>query len=195
MNRTPRIAVCALLAGFIAAEGARADDLFHPGVWAALASDRPAERVGDTITVIVDQNSTALNSARSGSSKSTKVGGQVTATESYNRAAALSLSGDFSGAGQTGRSDRLLAEIGVVVDAVLPNGDLHVSGEQTLNINGERVKIRIRGRLRRADIAANNTVRSTRLADASIDYDGAGFTSRSARPGIVDRIFNWLGIL
>lgn len=179
----------------LAAGAAGAEDLFTPGGWPALASDRPAERVGDSITVIIDQSSVALNSARSGSSKSTKLSGQVSATPSYNWAGQAQVGGDFSGSGQTGRSDKLAAQISVVVDAVLPNGDLHVSGDQTLNITGEHVKIRIKGRVRRADIASNNTVQSTRLADALIEYDGAGFTSRSARPGVIGRIFNWLGVL
>jgi flagellar L-ring protein precursor FlgH len=194
-RRALTAAAIALAAALGLPAGAGADDLFKAGVWPALASDRPAERVGDAITVIIDQTSAALNSARNGSSKTTRVSGQITATKSYNRSAALGLQGDFSGSGQSGRSDKMLAEISVVVDSVLPNGDLHVSGQQTLNINGEHIKIRIRGRLRRADIASDNTVQSTRLADASIDYDGTGFTSRSAKPGIVSRIFNWLGVL
>lgn len=178
----------------VAAAPAMAADLYQRGVWSALASDRPAERVGDIITVVIDQTSLASNSAQKGSAKSTNLSGQVSASK-YNRSAQLGLSGDFSGSGQTGRSDKILAQISVVVDGVLPNGDLHVAGEQSLNVNGERIKIRIRGRLRRADISSGNTIQSTSLADAQIDYDGAGFVSRSAKPGIVSKVFNWLGLL
>jgi flagellar L-ring protein precursor FlgH len=193
---TRRLLSALALAAALAGPGAaRAADLYARGNWPALASDRPAERIGDSITVVIDQSSLATNSAQSGASKATNVSGRITATKSYNRAAALALNGDFAGSGQTGRSDKVLAQISVVVDSILPNGDLHVAGEQTLNINGEHIKIRIRGRLRRADIASNNTVQSTSLADAAIDYDGTGFVSRSAKPGIVARIFNWLGVL
>ncbi|MEO8113194.1 MAG: flagellar basal body L-ring protein FlgH [Phenylobacterium sp.] len=174
---------------------AAAADLYNRGGWSALASDRPAERVGDSLTVIIDQSSVASNSARNGSAKTTSVSGQISASPAYNRSAQLALAGDFSGSGQTGRADRMVAQISVVVDSILPNGDLHVSGEQTLNMNGEHIKIRIKGRLRRADISSNNTVPSTRLADASIDYDGAGLVSRGAKPGVVTRIFSWLGLL
>jgi len=79
------------------------------------------------------------------------------------------------------------------VDGILPNGDLHVSGAQELNINGDKTNIRIKGRVRLADIA-NNAVLSNRLADATIDYDGSGFVSSSARPGLLTRIINWLGL-
>jgi len=184
----------ALTALTLSAGTGAAADLFARGNWPALASDRPAERVGDSLTVVIDQTSVASNSAQNGSTKSTNVSGQVSTSKSRG-SAQLALSGDFAGSGQSGRSDKVLAQISVVVDGVLPNGDLHVSGDQALNINGEHVKIRIKGRVRRADITTYNTVQSTSLADAVIDYDGTGFTSRSAKPGLVARLFNWLGVL
>jgi flagellar L-ring protein FlgH len=81
------------------------------------------------------------------------------------------------------------------VTQVEPNGDLRVSGWQRLNINGESTNIKVSGRIRRDDVSSENTVLSSRLADAMIDYNGRGFASRSAKPGVVTRIFNWLGIL
>ena len=95
--------------------------------------------------------------------------------------------------GCTGRSGGMVAQISVTVESVLPNGDLKVAGEQQLNINGDKTNIRIRGRVRQADIS-NNAVLSNRLADAMIDYDGTGFVTNSAKPGLVARIFNWLGL-
>lgn len=174
---------------------AHAEDLFNRGSWSYLAADRLADRVGDSITIVIDQSSVASNSAQNGTSKSTNLSGQVSTSKPYNGSARLSLNGAFAGSGQTGRADKVLAQISVVVDAVLPNGDLHVSGGQTLNISGEHIKIRVAGRLRRADITSNNTAQSTSLADATIDYDGNGFTSRGAKPGLLGRVFGWLGFL
>src|SRR5690606_30946312 len=99
------------------------------------------------------------------------------------------------GEGRRDRSGKIIAQIGVVVDEVLPNGDLHVSGEQILNIDGDRTRIQLKGRVRRADIASNNTVLSSRLADVLIDYDGRGFVTRGAGPGILTRIFSFLGLV
>ena len=87
----------------------------------------------------------------------------------------------------------MVAQISVTIVRVLPNGDFQVSGEQQLNINGDKTNIRIKGRVRQADIS-NNAVLSTRLADAVIDYDGTGFVSRSAKAGFLTRVFNWLGL-
>ena len=179
----------------ILAGGSRAADLYRPGSWSALASDRLADRVGDSLTVVISQTSTATNSALSSSRKSTSLAGQVSTNAAFNRSGQLSLSGAFDGSGQTGRSDSMVAEISVVVDALLPNGDLHVSGEQTLNINGEHTRIRLSGRVRRSDISTDNVVQSASLADATIDYNGTGFTNHSAKPGVVNKIFGWLGLL
>ena len=100
----------------------------------------------------------------------------------------------FDGSGQTQRGHKMLAQISVVVDAVLPNGDLHVTGAQALKINGERTNIRLKGRIRPADIDSENAVQSTRLADAVIDYDGTGFIDGNVRPGLLTRAFSSLGL-
>jgi flagellar L-ring protein precursor FlgH len=176
------------------AGSASAEDLFKPGVWAALASDRPAARVGDSLTVIIDEVSTASGSARNGSKRSSHFGGQVGNGSSLNASGSLDLGSSFDGSGQTQRVHKMVAQISVVVDAVLPNGDLHVTGAQALKINGERTNIRLKGRVRTADIDSDNSVLSTRLADAAIDYDGAGFVDSSSRPGLLTRAFNWLGL-
>jgi flagellar L-ring protein precursor FlgH len=170
-----------------------AADLFVPNSFPALVADRRAERVGDSLTIIINENNTATNSATTNSSKSTGLGGQFN-SPTTNQSAQLGLSSEFAGSGQTGRTGRMVAQLSVVVDAVLPNGDLHVTGNQSLNINGERTRIKLSGRVRLADISSANCVYSTSLADAVIDYDGKGFVARSAQPGIVGRIFSWLGL-
>lgn len=182
----------------LAAGAARAENLYRHDNWPALASDRRATQVGDILTVVVMENSTATNSAQTGTRRDTRLGGDISAGHpgsGINESASLGLSGSFGGNGQTVRSGRMVAQISVHVDAVYPNGDLGVSGASALNISGERTNIRIRGRVRPADIAGDNSVLSGRLADAQIDYDGSGFVSRSARPGLFQRIFSFLGIM
>jgi flagellar L-ring protein precursor FlgH len=170
-------------------------DLYKPGNFPALVADRHADQVGDSLTVIINENSNASNSAQKNTTKTTNVGGQITAGSSLSQSLQLGLNGAFDGSGQTGRADKMIAQISVVVDQVLPNGDLHVTGDQSLNINGDHTRIKLKGRVRIADISANNTVLSTNLAEAVIDYDGKGFVAGSTNPGIVTRIFNWLGLL
>jgi flagellar L-ring protein FlgH len=190
MKWTTSVMVITLLA----ASSASAADLYSNSDWTSLASDRNAHRVGDLLTVIVYESATATNTATNSSRAASNIGGQVSAGSAFSESASLGLAGSSEHSGTTERSGGIVAQISVVVDEVLPNGDLRVSGRQLLNINDERTEILIKGRVRQVDISTSNTVLSSRLADAVIKYDGSGFVSRSARPGIVTRIFTWLGL-
>jgi len=172
---------------------ARSADLFNGSGFAALASDRQASRVGDALTVIVFESATASNTVQGGADRQTRIAGRV-AGGSFDEGGALALDSKSDRKGQTARAGRIAAQITVVVEEVLPNGDLRVAGEQVLKINGERTRLKLRGRVRRADISPENVVLSSRLADAQIDYDGSGFVSRGARPGLLDTLFGWLGL-
>lgn len=181
------------LLGLLLSSSAQAADLFRSDNWSAMASDRSAHKVGDILTVIVYESATATDSVNSSSDKSSQFSGQIAADGKFNHSGNLSLQTKSDDSGTTGRSGGMVAQISVTVDDVLPNGDLHVSGTQELNINGDKTNIRIKGRVRSADIS-NNAILSNRLADATIDYDGEGFVSNSARPGLLTRISNWLGL-
>jgi flagellar L-ring protein precursor FlgH len=169
--------------------------LYRHDNWAAIASDRRAAEAGDILTVVVLESSTATNSVQAGSGRETRVEGSVSAGASFNESASLGVRGRYDGSGQTSRSGRMVAQISVRVEQVHANGDLTIAGASSLNIGGERTDIRIRGRIRQADISADNTILSGRIADAEIAYDGRGFASRSARPGILQRIFGFLGLM
>lgn len=179
----------------LAGEQARAEDLYKAGNWVALAADRHAEHVGDSVTVLVSENASATNSVGTTTSKATSVSGSVRAGSGFNKSAGAGLSGNYNGQGSTVRAGQFVTQLSVTVDDVLPNGDLHVSGSQSLNISGERSLIKLSGRIRPADIGSDNSIQSTRLADAVIEYDGKGYASRGAKPGIVARIFSFLGLL
>ena len=172
-----------------------AANLYTNGNWPALATDRTAHRVGDILTILVYESSAATNTANNNSDRKSNFGGDISAGVKFNESANLDLRSGSNNAGTTNRSGAMVAQIGAVVDQVLPNGDLQISGAELLNINGEKTKIRVKGRVRLADITAQNTVLSSRLADAVIVYNGEGFVSSSAKPGIVTRIFDWLGII
>lgn len=181
-----------LLAAIAGTAGAQ---LYQHDNWAAMASDRRASAVGDILTVIVLENNNASNTVQTGTNRNTQIGGNISAGNSLNESASVGLRGQFDGAGQMARSGRMVAQISVRVEQVYPNGDLAIAGASALNIGGERTNIRIRGRVRAADITGSNTVLSGRIADAQIDYEGRGFVSRSARPGILQRIFGFLGLM
>lgn len=183
----------AVLALALLAGAALAEDLYRRGTWSAMATDRKASMPGDLLTVVVYENSESTNSTKSDLRRSTQLAGSITGGSLEERGS-LQLGGGYSGGGAVTRSDKLVAQITVAVNEVLPNGDLLVAGRQTMKLNGESTLIGIEGRVRREDVLPDNRVLSTRVADARIVYDGKGFVARSAKPGLVARAFRFLGL-
>lgn len=171
---------------------ALADDLFHPEQ-AAIAADRRAAREGDILTVVVYQAAEARNAAANSSRTRRTFEGGLSAGE-HEEDASLRWDGAYSGQGEVRRSESFVTQISVRVQEVLPSGDLSIEGEQRMLINGERTIVRVRGRVRPADIDGDNQILSSRIADAEISYDGRGFVTRNARPNFLQRLFGFLGL-
>jgi flagellar L-ring protein FlgH len=173
---------------------AQADDLFRKGQYRALVSDQRASQIGDTLTVLIYENARGNSSAQQAGSKRRDIRGDVNLGQLFNDSGSASLNNQFEGRGKVERSGSLVAQMSVTVSDILSNGDLRVLGENSLNINGEKTKIKVRGRVRSIDVSDTNTIPSYRLADAEISYDGSGFVTRNAKPGLLTRIFDWLGL-
>lgn len=170
-----------------------AEDLYKGGNWPAVAADNKASGIGDTVTVVIYESASASNKVSNKSSKSTDIGGGLSAGP-IDESGTLSFGGSYSGSGEVSRTEQFVARMTVTVIDQLPNGDFLVEGQQRLLVNGENRNIVVRGRLRRADINSDNNVLSSRIADAQINYEGKGFVSRSAKPGLLNRIFSFLGL-
>lgn len=185
------LTICAALS-FTLTSTVAAENLYIPGSWSNLAADRAAEKIGDSVTVLIQQASQASDSTQSVREGDGNLFGRyASGSKSDNQAG---VSGDYklSAMGQHGRSGHMIAQISVVVDEVLPNGDLHVSGDQLININGEKTQIHLTGRARRTDISSINTVFSTSLSDLNIVYGGPGLAGRNEKSGVFKRMFSWL---
>ncbi len=165
-----------------------AEDLYKPGSWSNLAGDRTAEQVGDGLTVLIQEASQASDSNQIVHQGEGSLLGRYTANSDDGQG---SLSGNYkaSATGQHGRSGQMVAQISVVVDAVLPNGDLHVIGDQLININGEKTQIHLVGRVRRVDISPANLVYSSSLSDLNIVYGGPSLTKGKERGRFLRRLF------
>lgn len=176
-----------------AAAPAAAQNLYAEGNWPAMAADRRGTQVGDTITVVIQQSSEASNTTQNSSRKATDVGGGIRAG-GLNESGQLNFGGGYTGRGEIRRSERMVAQLSVTIEEVLPNGDYRILGRLVMHVNGEDSTIKVRGRIRAADIRSDNSILSSRIADAEIDYDGKGFVSRSAKPGLLNRLFSLLGL-
>jgi flagellar L-ring protein precursor FlgH len=185
------IIVAAMLAA-AAAPLVQADDLYNEKTYRPLASDKRAHLPGDVLTVLIYESSSAVTSADTSLQRRNDVAVRAS-VDQHGHAAAVSANNDFGGGGTVQRQGKLLAQMSVSVVGVASNGDLLVAGEQVLEINSDRQKIRVEGRVRPLDISDANAVLSSRLADAKISYLGDGDLANRQRPGFWSRLFQWAG--
>ncbi|GAB5096250.1 MULTISPECIES: flagellar basal body L-ring protein FlgH [unclassified Caballeronia] len=171
-----------------------AANLFSAEAYHSLTADRRASNAGDIVTILVYENSSASNSADTSTNTGFAINGKVSTLYAGNNMAQVGAGDNYGGKGKIERAGRLLAQISASVTDVMSNGDLIVAGDQNIDVNGEKTRIHLKGRVRPVDIAQNNTVLSNRLADAQIDYTGEGFITDRSRPGLIPRFFAWLGL-
>ncbi|OYX16559.1 MAG: hypothetical protein B7Z07_02520 [Sphingomonadales bacterium 32-67-7] len=177
----------------LAALPAQAEQLYRGTGWPAVASDRKAMGIGDAVTILIVETTRASSSLQNNSSRKSQTGGSFQAG-GIDEDASIQFGGSYAGRGEVVRAEQFVAQISANVVELAPNGDFVIEGRQQMLINGEETTIAVRGRIRPQDISADNIVSSSRIADAQIDYDGQGFVSRSAKPGLLNRIFSFLGI-
>lgn len=155
--------------------------------------ERRARRVGDTITILIEESSSATqrtSTKTSGESKlSTGAGQGIMKFLTQNSADSKS---DFNGDGETTRSGSLTARITATIMKRLPNGNLFVQGERRVRVNRETQEIVVTGVVRPEDITPENTVLSSFIANAEIKYKGDGAFSHTQRPGLLQKIAHFL---
>lgn len=171
-----------------------AESLYKESSYQPLAADRSLYRVGDTVTVMVFENSSASASADTKTEKSGGLGAIIN-LPSTDKSADIRLREDFEGKGRIQRSGKLLAQLSVTVQEVAKNGDLLIKGQQLLEINNDKQNILLEGRVRPQDISEFNTIPSSRIADAKISYVGEGILAQKSTPGLLSIIFTILGLL
>ena len=185
-------AALSLIAGLAAAND-EAQSLYDQARYRPLVSEQKAWAIGDVLTVVVQEVSTATAAADSRAQRQTGVTGQVGSNKTGIHRATANVATDNDGGGRTQRSGRLLATLTVRVTGQLPNGDLAVQGAQIVTLNGEKQSIALSGVVRPRDIAPDNSVPSSRIADARIEFDGEGFMADKSKPSWISRFLSAIG--
>ncbi len=156
-------------------------------------ADRKARNVGDTLTVVISEKTTATQtkSRKNDKSASTKlnVGSGIF---DFLTAATAGGSDSWKADGSAKDTSNFSGNISVTVVEVQPNGNMIVEGTQSIWQNKDEHKITLRGVVRRDDVAYDNTVPSTKLADATVRFDGKGPLNAKQRQGILTQILNFL---
>lgn len=172
--------------------------IYQTGFDVPLFENSVARRVGDTVTIHLQESTAAQKSSSTSTSKSTSIdipgpvlgGSPVTIGGREIFSANLENSRSFDGAGDSRLSNRLEGSITVTVAQRLANGNLVVRGQKWISINQGREYVRIQGVIRPTDILPDNTIPSFKVADASIAYGGTGALADANRPGLLSRFFN-----
>ena len=161
-----------------------------------LFEDRRARYVGDTITVKITESTTASTKSNNKVDKSNTQKASIGAsTGLFSRvmpgAAELSAGSStaFSGKGEAANNNIFTGNMTVTVIDVLPNGNLLVSGEKQIAINQGNEFIRFSGIVNPVSVTGANTVQSTQVADARIEYRANGYIDETQQMGWLQRFF------
>ena len=171
--------------------------IYQAGYDVPLFENSTARRVGDILTVRLVESTNASKSSSTTTKKATDVtlpgptigGRPVTVGGTEILKGGMTNDSSFDGEGSSSQSNRLNGDITVTIARRLPNGTLLVRGEKWITINQGREFVRISGLVRQIDIEPDNTVPSSKVANASITYAGRGALADANAPSWLARFF------
>jgi flagellar L-ring protein precursor FlgH len=207
MKLITRAILCAMVFGAGAA-AAHAGSIWEKASVKAHAihSDDTARRRGDSITVVVVERSSIANDTNRKLEKKDERTANMSGTFDPAKLFAKPLGKnvftfpvlDYTSSGETkfdgkstyGNDNSLTDQVTVTVQDVLPSGDLVIAGTRVREVDGDRQTIQISGIVRPSDIAFDNTVSSTKVANFKVAYSGKGPASQYTRPGWLARLID-----
>lgn len=163
-----------------------------------LFADLRARNVGDILTINLVERMNADTESSTNSTKGSSLdtgtptiaGRPITSGGTQILNNEIEADRSFSGQSDTSQSNRLDGSITVSVSERLANGNLVISGEKWIAINRGEELIRVTGIVRPVDIRPDNSIDSTQVANARIEYRGVGTLADSNEPGWLTRFFN-----
>lgn len=172
--------------------------IYQAGREVALFENPTARRVGDVITIRLEEKTDATKSSSTTTSKKSDAdiagpivaGRPVTVHGTEVLRGSLASETSFDGAGDSKQSNSLEGDITVAVVKRLSNGNLYVRGQKWIGINQGQEFIRVQGVVRPIDIQPDNSVPSFKVANAMISYGGKGALANANKQGLLARFFN-----
>lgn len=159
-----------------------------------LFSDNKARYVGDLVTILVRESTTATNKGNTNLSQKEEMdsGTGVGFVGQFLEAFGIESEDKYTGGGSTTSSGVLNTTITAEVVEVLPNGNLVVEARRSMAVNDETQMMVLSGVIRPKDISRENVIASTKLSDVQLRYTGKGPIARRQKPGILNKIFDWV---
>ena len=171
-----------------------------------LFGDDKAAKVGDIITVTIDENATSTQSATTNTSKDSSLDMQtpnvlglpsslgiqnfLNMGTQFDPTVNATIANSMQGTGTVTRNGTLSATISALITDIVPSGNLKIEGRRSVTINNEEQIMVLRGIVRPQDINFDNTIPSTLIADASISYTGEGVVADEQRKGWLAKVLS-----
>ncbi len=171
--------------------------IFQNGMRVGFFDNMRARNVGDILTITLRENTNANKSARTETTKGAIInetapiitGSDVKVNDKNILENTVDSDRRFSSQGQSAQSNNMTGELTVTVVRVFANKNLLIRGEKLIMLNQGNEYLRVMGIVRPEDIEADNTVLSTRIANAQISYGGQGVINDANSMGWLSKFF------
>ena len=176
----------------------RSGTIFNASQGNLFSMESRAQMVGDIITVQFAESFQATKSQNAATAKSNDSSISLPTalgTPELSTKLGSSLANTFSGSGSSAQSNSLNGQVSVHVVRVFQNGNLEILGQKKLTLNNGDEYIRVHGIVRPKDINEKNIVSSDRIANANIQYIGAGDIAASGKKGWYGKILDTINPL
>ena len=201
MKKRSRLICKIAIVLLLAAPVSRTQSLWQEGAARNMVADKRASRVGDIISILIQESNTADRQNATKTSKQSSIDASLQAFL-YSPAASglLTKKGQlpamkatsaqtFDGGGQINNSEKIAARIAVRIIDVLPNNTLVIEGTRKVSFSGETQDAVLRGIVRIEDVMANNTIYSYNIAEATIKYVSSGTITDNQKKGWFTRVW------
>lgn len=164
----------------------------------SLFSDKEAKQIDDIITVLIEENAKAKNDTRTETDIDQRAGFDMAPGRGKlknwipSMGFGFNQETDYDGRGKTARSGEVKARVSARIITIYDNGNMLIEGHKEVEINNETEIIRVTGIIRPEDIAYDNSIYSSKIANAKIQYTGKGDSQNAHRPGVFTRFVNWI---
>jgi flagellar L-ring protein precursor FlgH len=182
---------------------ARADSLWpaaSAGAPNVMIADRKAAHPGDILTIVVSESVTAQNSQSTKSNRDSSISDAVSSFvypglgTHKGALPSVQLAGKaaYDGGGDISNNQSLVSRAAVLVTDVLPNGNLVIAGVRVVTFSGETQYVVLHGIVRRDDIASDNTITSSNIADARVEFHSQGQLTDAQKRGWLAKFYEKL---
>ncbi|MFA6450631.1 MAG: flagellar basal body L-ring protein FlgH [bacterium] len=190
MKKIRMIALIMMAAGMIAFR-ASAGSLWNDNS-ESMYADKKALYVGDIVTIVVNENTSATQKSKSSIKQNEKMDSSTGTgfIGQFLQAFGIQAGDQYSADGNTSSGSTLATTISAEVMEVLPNGNLLIEARKSMVVNAETQTVVLSGVIRPNDVARNNQIGSSVIANLNLRYEGKGPIAKRQKPGILNKLFD-----